>query len=307
MTSPSPAPPEDTTISQTQSSILLRNRENQRASRARRKGYIEDLEKRVRDFERDGAAATLSVQSAARKVAEENFWLRHMLSSHYGITKNEVDEYVEWNRLQVSSSSAAAAGSAGGGAQAPPVQISKVAPQQQQQQRPPPRKRKHSEMSARELEAARTLGQIDSPVRHGPVLPPWEAMQSPKVSRQQPLSDLPTPEDSYGSEQEHTTSSTSPELRDTVERHFQYQPPTAVSASSYSESQTQPKRESCTYDASNHPRQADVTPCEEAAQIIASMRGHEDAEAVWPELGCSSNKKCTVTNMTIFQLGDMAR
>ena len=231
-----------------------------------------------------------------------------MLSSHYGIAKNEVDEYVEWNRLQVSSSSSAG-GSSGGGAQAPPVQISKVLPQQQQQQqRPPPRKRKHSEMSARELEAARTLGQIDSPVRHGPVLPPWEAMQSPKVSRQQPLSDLPTPEDSYGSEQEHTTSSTSPELRDMAERNSQcLLPSIAVSASAYSESQTQPKRESCTYDASNHPRQTDVTPCEEAAQIIASMRGHEDAEAVWPELGCSANKKCTVTNMTIFQLGDMAR
>jgi hypothetical protein len=293
MTSLSP----DTTISP-QSSILLRNRENQRASRARRKGYIEDLEKRVRDFERDGAAATLSVQSAARKVAEENFWLRHMLSTH-GITKNEVDEYVEWNRLQVSS----AAGSSGGGA--PPVQISKVLPQQRPS---PPRKRKHSEMSARELEAARTLGQIDSPVRHGPVLPPWEAMQSPKVSRQ-PLSDLPTPEDSYGSEQEHTTSSTSPELRDTAERHSLCQSSIAASASAsaYPEIQTQTKRESCTYDASNHPRQTDVTPCEEAAQIIASMRGHEDAEAVWPELGCSLNKKCTVTNMTIFQLSDMAR
>lgn len=284
MASPSP----DSILQQ--SSILLRNRENQRASRARRKGYIEDLEKRVRDFEREGAAATLSVQSAARKVAEENFWLRHMLSTH-GIGKNEVDEYVEWNRLQVSAGSGA------------PVQSLKFVPQQQQQ-RSPPRKRKHSEMSARELEAARTLGQIDSPVRHVPV-PPWEAMQSPKLSRQ-PLSDLPTPEDSYGSEQEHTTS-TSPELRDTAERHSQGQPSVVSSASAQPEIQTQPKRESCVYNASNHPRQTDVTPCEEAAQIIASMRGHEDAEAVWPELGCSADKKCTVTNMTIFQLGDLAR
>lgn len=269
------------------SSILLRNRENQRASRARRKGYIEDLEKRIRQFERDGAAATVEVQCAARKVAEENFWLRHMLST-YGTAKNEVDDYVERNRSQAASSGQ-------------PVQSAKLLPLQ----RPPPRKRKHSEMSARELEAARTLGQIDSPIHHVQI-PPWESMQSPKVTRET-FRDLPTPEDSYGSEQENTTS-TSPELRSMSDQQDRYHPPIpAASASAYPEIRPQAEQQTCSYDVSHHPRQTDVTPCEEAAQIIASMRGHEDAEAVWPELGCSSDTRCSVKNMTIFQLGDVER
>lgn len=266
-------------------SVLLRNRENQRASRARRKGYIEDLEKRVRTYERNGAIATVEVQSAARRVAEENFWLRQMLSVH-GLAKNDVDEYVERNRCQAVSSGQ-------------PVQSAKLMPLQ----RVPARKRKHGEMSARELEAARTLGQIDSPVHHA--VPPWEAMQSPKVARE-PFRDLPTPEDSYASEQEHT-SSTSPELREMPEQRDRYQSNVSASASAYPEIQTQPKRQSCLYDALEHPHQTDVTPCEEAAQIIASMRGHEDADAVWSELGCSSETRCTVKNMTIFQLGDVER
>lgn len=278
MTSPSPdtsQPP----------SILLRNRENQRASRARRKGYIEDLEKRVRNYERDGAAATVEVQSAARRVAEENFWLRHLLGVH-GLAKNEVDEYVERNRRQAASSGQ-------------PLQSAKLLPLQ----RVPARKRKHREMSARELEAARTLGQIDSQVHHA--VPPWEVMQSPKVARE-PFRDLPTPEDSYASEQEHM-SSTSPELRGMPEQGDRCQSNVSASASAYSEIQMLPNRHACSYDASDHPRQTDVTPCEEAAQIIASMRGHEDTDAVWSELGCSSKASCTVKNMTIFQLGGVER
>jgi hypothetical protein len=272
-------------------SILLRNRENQRASRARRKGYIEDLEQRVRTYERDGAIATVEVQSAARRVAEENFWLRQMLSVH-GHAKNDVDEFVERNRSQATNCSQATNSGQ-------PVQSAKLLPLQ----RVPARKRKHGEMSARELEAARTLGQIESPVHHA--VPSWETMQSPKMARET-FRDLPTPEDSYASEQEHT-SCTSSDLREMSEQQDRYQPQVSASASAYPEIQMLPKRQVCSYDAPDHPRQTDVTPCEEAAQIIASMRGHEDAEAVWSELGCSSEARCTVKNMTIFQLGDVER
>ena len=263
------------------SNILLRNRENQRASRARRKGYIEDLEKRVRQYERDGAGATVEVQSAARKVAEENFWLRSLLGQ-YGVAKNDVDDYVERNRVQALSLGQ-------------PVQSAKLLPVQ----RPVPRKRKHSEI---ELEVARTLGQIDSP-QHQMSVPPWDSTQSPKVTRE--LRDLPTPEDSNGSEQEHTTS---PELPNMHEQQYRYQP---TRQACYASQETphpgglqqhkyEPLREP-------DPRPVDVTPCEEAAHIIASMRGHEDAESVWPELGCSTSKKCSVKNLTVFQLADMER
>lgn len=48
----------------------------------------------------------------------------------------------------------------------------------------------------------------------------------------------------------------------------------------------------------------DGTSCETAARIIASMRGHNNAEDAWAELGCSSNLDCTVKNMTIFRVMD---
>ncbi|OAP61794.1 hypothetical protein AYL99_03997 [Fonsecaea erecta] len=53
-----------------------RNTINQRRCRARRQVYIEDLERRIRAYETQGVQATAEVQTAARKVAEENRALR---------------------------------------------------------------------------------------------------------------------------------------------------------------------------------------------------------------------------------------
>lgn len=52
---------------------------------------------------------------------------------------------------------------------------------------------------------------------------------------------------------------------------------------------------------------ADETDCENAARIIATMRGHGDHESLWSELGCaelgcSAEKKCMVKNDRIFQM-----
>ena len=54
----------------------------------------------------------------------------------------------------------------------------------------------------------------------------------------------------------------------------------------------------------NQLKMDDVTTCEDAANIIASMRGHGDTEAVRSELGCQPNISCTVKNITIFELLD---
>lgn len=48
----------------------------------------------------------------------------------------------------------------------------------------------------------------------------------------------------------------------------------------------------------------DATSCETAAWIIASLRGHDNAEEVRAELGCSSNADCTVKNLTVFHAMD---
>lgn len=70
-----------------------RIRDNQRRSRAKRKEYIEELEKRVQTFERLGAQAGVELQAAARKVARENCLLRALLG-HHGVTRTEIETYL---------------------------------------------------------------------------------------------------------------------------------------------------------------------------------------------------------------------
>ncbi|XP_014559896.1 hypothetical protein COCVIDRAFT_90630 [Bipolaris victoriae FI3] len=77
--------------SDTPSSIRIR--ENQRRSRNQRKELIQDLRRRVQEYEIKGVAATQEMQRAARKVAEENSLLRSLLASR-GVTHNEVEAYL---------------------------------------------------------------------------------------------------------------------------------------------------------------------------------------------------------------------
>lgn len=48
----------------------------------------------------------------------------------------------------------------------------------------------------------------------------------------------------------------------------------------------------------------DEISCLAAAEIIAGMRGHNNSEDVWSELGCSSSRRCMVKNMAMFQIMD---
>src|SRR5271156_576324 len=82
---------------QKQDDFLSRNREIQRRSRARRKDYIADLEKRVWQYQREGIKATAEVQAAARKVAEENYLLHSLLAKH-GISTEEIKEHLQGSR-----------------------------------------------------------------------------------------------------------------------------------------------------------------------------------------------------------------
>ena len=51
---------------------------------------------------------------------------------------------------------------------------------------------------------------------------------------------------------------------------------------------------------------AGETSCEEAASIIASLRGHHNdaPDEVWSELGCGSRQSCRVKNLSVFELMD---
>ena len=82
-----------------------RNLANQRNYRNRQKQYVDELEHRLRAYEREGAEATESVQRAARRVHEENAALRRLLQAHLGWSPEEVDDRLlhEYHDLRLMS------------------------------------------------------------------------------------------------------------------------------------------------------------------------------------------------------------
>ncbi|XEU97208.1 hypothetical protein FSHL1_002494 [Fusarium sambucinum] len=73
---------------------LALNRENQRRSRARQRELLDDLQGRVREYERRDAQATLEMQRVARVVAGENAVLRALLAAK-GVAPEEVESHLE--------------------------------------------------------------------------------------------------------------------------------------------------------------------------------------------------------------------
>ncbi|CAO2654569.1 Nn.00g113020.m01.CDS01 [Neocucurbitaria sp. VM-36] len=68
---------------------LARIRDNQRRSRARRKEYLQELETKLRSCEQVGIEASSEIQSAARRVLDENRKLRALLHER-GVSEPEV-------------------------------------------------------------------------------------------------------------------------------------------------------------------------------------------------------------------------
>lgn len=91
LTSPVPS---QITIADATSASAIRIRENQRRSRARRKEYVETMERKIQEYERRGVDATLEMQHAARSVAVENARLRVMLAQ-MGAAAADVDAFLQ--------------------------------------------------------------------------------------------------------------------------------------------------------------------------------------------------------------------
>ena len=254
------------TTSQKQDDFLSRNREIQRRSRARRKDYIADLEKRVWQYQREGIKATAEVQAAARKVAEENYLLHSLLAKH-GISTEEIKEHLQGSR----------SASLGLDSNAAEIVTRTVQPQN------------HNDSQSRlpfaqtgqapPQPAAPTTRQIGSDLGLLSSTPTGEppANNTTIALVDNSLSDQTQPS-KMGSKPLHGASS--PEVPQGLSRRCH----------------------ACEQEAPS--KGADETSCEDAARIIASMRGQDDPERVWPELGCSTTKSCMVKNMTIFQMVD---
>ncbi|EHK42056.1 hypothetical protein TRIATDRAFT_229475 [Trichoderma atroviride IMI 206040] len=85
---------QETDSSAKSSAAAIRIRENQRRSRARRKEYVEGMQRKLQDFETKGVAATLEMQQAARDVAIENSRLK-MLLAHNGVGVDAVESFLQ--------------------------------------------------------------------------------------------------------------------------------------------------------------------------------------------------------------------
>ncbi|KAM0255466.1 hypothetical protein ACHAQJ_005766 [Trichoderma viride] len=85
---------QETDSSAKSSAAAIRIRENQRRSRARRKEYVEGMQRKLQEFESKGVSATLEMQQAARDVAIENSRLK-LLLAHNGITVDAVESFLQ--------------------------------------------------------------------------------------------------------------------------------------------------------------------------------------------------------------------
>lgn len=83
----------NTTTTGSDNPAAERIRENQRRSRARRKEHIENMQRRLDEYEKQGVDATLQMQQAARTVAIENSRLRILLAQR-GVYDGEVDKFL---------------------------------------------------------------------------------------------------------------------------------------------------------------------------------------------------------------------
>ncbi|GKT84477.1 hypothetical protein Ct61P_02327 [Colletotrichum tofieldiae] len=75
------------------SANAIRIRDNQRRSRARHKEFVDELQRKVQEYEKRGIEASLQMQKAARDVAIENSRLRALLASR-GVSNDQVDAYL---------------------------------------------------------------------------------------------------------------------------------------------------------------------------------------------------------------------
>lgn len=106
------------------------NRENQRRSRARHRDFINDLQRRVQEYEERDAQASAEMQRVARVVAEDNAFLRELLAIK-GVERDEIQGFLDARRAQqmVSSRSVEASPVHGHGQQPSWEQIKFQSPQ----------------------------------------------------------------------------------------------------------------------------------------------------------------------------------
>ncbi|KAF2188561.1 hypothetical protein K469DRAFT_83060 [Zopfia rhizophila CBS 207.26] len=282
----------------------VRIRENQRRSRTRRKELLEDLQKRVQEFELNGVTATQEMQRAARIVAQENVRLRSLLARH-GVSREEVDSYLRsfdegstTNDSPVTNVRALLSRQSGASERIVPSPASSAV-------RP-------SSHSGTENSSTSTHAGQNSKHDGQDILDERRSVSQSRGQDQEKDSTTQQPESTalHGSPRA-ATKLTSAICRAADDRSNAHE--TCGAEDCVHEFPVAEKSDLCPSDSDcfcPHVTTARdelltsglETSCETAVRIITEMRGDEDRDLVRASLGCSGRDDCYVKNTTVFQV-----
>ncbi|USP75910.1 hypothetical protein yc1106_03184 [Curvularia clavata] len=283
--------------SDTPSSIRIR--ENQRRSRNQRKELIQDLQRRVQEYELKGVAATQEMQRAARKVAEENSRLRSLLASR-GVTRDEVEAYLRSFDLGTAPSRPALP------AQTQPQgapTVQSVATNHVHWRMPPARQS--------------PMPTPVTPLAPSTLQPPAQPRAEPQRT-DEPCSDVVSTDSGSGKHGTATVTSTlqkpaAPAIPDHLSccrpADGDTHDPSAPSFPMLQDDAECPNTTSCFCPPVSAPKERSfdaglLISCETAATIIAEMRGNGDRGHIRASLGCVGDGECTVKNTRVLELMD---
>lgn len=282
-------PPTDILLEQQlqtdKSANAIRIRDNQRRSRARHKEFVDELQRKVQEYEKRGIEASLQMQKAARDVAIENSRLRALLASR-GVSNEQVDAYLrsfeEDNKGAAVSISSTLA----------PILNAPIVLEPSPTQLPPLQEHLSQTKFPQEAEkepvgAKRKFGDT--------LLPPVLTLTpTPDVQQNSPLDRLAVLADASlnRSTQPAPTAASPPEPATRVPHHY----------SRRSQTPPRPTEEPHHHRPTASPLEMS---CNAAARIIADMQGHADERSARLALGCGAqDEECFVKNTSIFRVLD---
>ncbi|OAA41764.1 hypothetical protein NOR_05272 [Metarhizium rileyi] len=273
---------------QDQSASAIRIRDNQRRSRARRKEYVENLERKVQEYERRSIEATLEMQHAARTVAAENSRLKMMLAG-MGICDADIEAFL----AACQDREAAEALSS----------VSMCPVHHDQRDDDPSRGVKSVVRQGMSNGRVYSQGGIDPrpfmpQTKQRLLIPGAHVGRMAGSSNGSTASRQHTPLDVLASAtlQQHsccdgktrcTTAASEATSPSTVETNTRAVTPTSS-----------PTTDSVMQDFSSPMEMS----CNAAAAIIAEMQGHADANTAKTRLGCRGSQDCLVKNTLMFQI-----
>ncbi|OAL42677.1 hypothetical protein IQ07DRAFT_686210 [Pyrenochaeta sp. DS3sAY3a] len=261
-----------------------RIRDNQRRSRMRRTEHLHSLQERLQEYERQGVAATLKMQRAARKVAQDNVRLRALLALH-GVPSEQVESFLR------SSDEASTSKAILLSFQGPSTTCQSQALENEGNDFFRPSESSHQTKSHHES--------------HGhTIVEPRLTLATPKNHCAQHVN-IPRP----------STSSVQTEIppSDTVAECDDMQGHGEWNDSNYPRPVMEPSKCLTSLDCfcapppvdEHHPASSGLEiSCEAAATIIVEMRGDGDRDSIRASLGCRGQRTCNVKNSTVLEIID---